>query len=195
MRWLPNIKNRHGVLAYSGQKMIWSRLRLALLVFVLMIVVLYVADSDRDRIIAGVVLLCSILWIVVEAISLYQNKPMLVLTPDGLAFKLEWVRYFLIPWHQVRSVDTADVEGYDFVAKVPQLYQGVTVIRVSRDFYEKHLNPGSFLLQGPGWENLFQDKGDEVQMVLHHSMLPDVTGPQLRQEVETRWKAFRGNPE
>src|SRR4029077_9949591 len=66
----------------------------------------------------------------------------------------------------------------------------VTVVLLSRQFYDSHIFVRSFLLRGPGWKANFIPKGELVQVALHHTLLA-VEPRALRQAVEARWHAFR----
>jgi WD40 repeat protein len=68
------------------------------------------------------------------------------------------------------------------------------MVEVSRRFYDRFIHVDSFLQRGPGWDNIFIQEGDAVQIALHGEMLP-VKSEVLRAEIEERWKAFRDQPQ
>jgi hypothetical protein len=117
------------------------------------------------------------------------GKPMLVLSPAGIRLHIEWVKDIDIPWREVRGVDTIDITGMIRGIKVE--FPGVTVVLVSREFYDKHIYIDSLFLRGPGWDTNFIPKGSMVQVALQHEALP-ATAAELRAAVEARWLAFRG---
>ncbi|MDX2234326.1 MAG: hypothetical protein NW200_07490 [Hyphomonadaceae bacterium] len=124
--------------------------------------------------------------------ALYQmlvsRKPMLVLSPEGLCVRIPGVKSVLIPWREVRGVDTADISA-DFRGQ-STTFKDVTVVLVSRSFYKRHIHVASWLIRGPGWDAHFVPAGDTVQVALHHKVLL-TTAEELRTAVEARWHAFR----
>lgn len=117
-----------------------------------------------------------------------RPKPLLVLSPRGLEKCLDTLKTFLIPWHEVKGVETADITGRYRGRTVT--VTGVTVVLVTRAFYDQHIHVDSFLLRGPGWEFHFIPKSDLVQVALHHDNY-GVTAIELREAVTFRWQAFR----
>jgi hypothetical protein len=122
--------------------------------------------------------------------TLFPGKPLLELSPAGLRLHIEWVKDVLIPWHEVRGVETIDVTGR--VRGQTVYLPGVTAVLVSRPFYDRHIHVNSWLLRGPGWDTNFIPKDSMVQIALHHQALP-VGAQELRAAVEARWRAFRGD--
>jgi hypothetical protein len=117
------------------------------------------------------------------------GKPRLLLSPAGLRIHFEWHKDIVIPWREVQGVDTADIQAR--FRGTPVLFAGVTVVLVSRAFYDRHIHERSWFLRGPGWDTWFIPKGDQVQVALHHEALP-ATAQELRTAVEARWRAFGG---
>ena len=122
-----------------------------------------------------------------------RPKPMLVLSPKGVQITIDMLKTFLIPWHEVKGVDTIDITG-TYRGDTLTIF-GVTVVLVTRAFYDRHIHVDSFIMRGPGWEFHFVPKsdpviGDVVQVALHHGNLP-ATAIELREAVMFRWKAFR----
>jgi hypothetical protein len=116
-------------------------------------------------------------------------KPLLVLSPEGIGMRIEGARQFLIPWSEVRGVESIDVTGYRGAR-----FRNVTAVLVTRAFYERVIHVDSFILRGPGWGSIFIPRGDDMMLVaLHDSVLP-VTAAELRTAVEARWRAFGPAP-
>jgi hypothetical protein len=68
----------------------------------------------------------------------------------------------------------------------------VTMVLVSKQFYDRHIFIDSFLLRGPGWNANFITQGALVQCALQHELV--AAEPQaLRQAVTARWLAFRAS--
>lgn len=127
------------------------------------------------------------------------GKPIFTLSPAGIGHR--WVRQVLIPWHEVHAVERADIvtrlfnpvsliSGSQALLYRTSLYPDVTVIVVSRQFYERRLHVNSFWLRGPGWKGNFIPYGDAVQVALHHELV-SADRQQLRHAVTSRWLAFR----
>lgn len=117
-----------------------------------------------------------------------RPKALLVLSPKGVQIHIDTLKTFLIPWHEVKGVETADISG-TFRGRTVH-FSGVTVVLVSRAFYDARIHVDSFLLRGPGWDFKFIPKGDMVQVALHHEALP-ATAIELREAITARWQAFR----
>ncbi|CAN7645145.1 hypothetical protein LJR090_005687 [Bosea sp. LjRoot90] len=129
------------------------------------------------------------------------GKPLFALSPAGIDYRIPWVKQVLIPWHEVQAVEAADIvtklfNPMSLFASGPtllyrtSLHPDVTVIVVSRQFYETVLHVNSFLLRGPGWNGNFIPYGETVQVALHHELVA-ADRQQLRQAVRSRWLAFR----
>lgn len=122
-----------------------------------------------------------------------RPKPLLVLSPKGVQITLDTLKTFLIPWHQVKGVETTDITAR-YRGRTETIF-GVTVVLVTRAFYDEHIHVNSFIMRGPGWDFHFVPKndpvmGDLVQVALHHGNLP-ASAIELREAVTFRWKAFR----
>jgi hypothetical protein len=115
-------------------------------------------------------------------------RPMLTLSPAGLRLHMDFVKTVLIPWHAVQGVDSIDISGR--VGRNDVFLPGVTVVLVTRAFYDRHIHVRSWFLRGPGWDVNFVPKGDMMQVALQHEALP-ATAAELRAAVEARWSAFR----
>lgn len=121
------------------------------------------------------------------------GKPIIVLSPEGIRYRIPMVKEVMIPWADVRGVDTIDIK-----ARVPRVpwrvtYRDVTVFAVSKRFYDEHLHVDSFFQRGPGWNVHFISKGHVVQIALHKEAFRWPPA-ELRAALETRWKAFRDGP-
>lgn len=119
--------------------------------------------------------------------SLKRGTPLLVLSPAGLRIHVDFVKTIEIPWREVRGVEKDNVTG-TFRGE-PVRFDDVTVVLVSKDFYDRHIHIHDFLLRGPGWEQNFIVKGDMVQVALHHAAM-NATSAELFTAAQTRWRAF-----
>jgi hypothetical protein len=134
------------------------------------------------------------------AIALFRSSkpapPLFVLSPAGILYRIPWVKEFLVPWAEIQGVDTIDHTTMLWATRYPHevTFQNVTVVLVSKAFYDRHIFVDSLLLRGPGWGNIFIPKGPSIQMALHHELV-SAEPRALREAVESRWLAFRDRPE
>ncbi len=130
------------------------------------------------------------------------GRPLFTLSPAGIHYRIPWVKEFLIPWREIQGVDTINIVtqqsslAWLFVDNVQPPYRNtlffddVTVVLVSKQFYNSQIFVRSYFLRGPGWKANFIPKGTLVQTALHHTLV-SVKPRALRQAVEARWHAFR----
>jgi hypothetical protein len=171
----------------------WQLLAGGLFLFVFGVVFAYVQPSDftlYDWAMTVFSIVGGAFACIYELVRLLlPPKPLVVLSPQGLRMRIEWVKEFLIPWREVRGVDTIDVTAR--FGREVMFVPGVTVVLVSKAFYDRYIYVGSWILRGPGWDSNFVPKGDMVQVALHHLLL-DASAAELRLGVELRWRAFGG---
>jgi hypothetical protein len=137
----------------------------------------------------------------IAALSLWRRfrrgRPLYVLSPMGIHIRGPWVKKeILIPWREVREVDTIDFTVRHWLTKYPRNleYRGVTVALVSKEFYDEHIHIDSLFWRGPYWhKTAFIAKGELVQCALHAEIV-SIDPKLLREAVEARWRAFRGQP-
>ena len=177
-------------LAYGGQKMGKQFLRLGVLAVALGgILVLLGLDKPFDWMLAVACLALGIPLTIYGLVKwLAPPTPALVISPQGIRQYLDFVKTIDIPWHEVRGVDSIEISGK--VGGDHHHLRNVTVVLVTRDFYNRRIHVGSWLMRGPAWHMLYIPKGDMVQVALHHEMV-EASAAELREAVEWRWKAFR----
>jgi hypothetical protein len=194
-------------LEYRSATAIVRLLPTGLLLVFLGLVIFALVDLDREPwTIIGIVL-CWVTGAALVGLTLWRRsnpgKPLFTLAPDGIHYRIPLVKQVLIPWHEIQSVDTIDVEaGYwsiFWAAQNPSLMyntfvvRNVTVLLLPRPFYDKWIHVDSFFLRGPAWKANFIPKGSLMQMALHHEFV-SVEPRALREAVEARWLAFRKRP-
>jgi hypothetical protein len=125
-----------------------------------------------------------------------RGRPVYVLSPEGIVIRIGFVKNILIPWRESQAVDTIEITVWHWLTRYPHhmTYRDVTVVLVSRAFYDARVHIGSMFLRGPYWHEVsFIQKGELTQCALHHELVS--TEPQaLRAAVEARWQAFRDQP-
>jgi hypothetical protein len=172
----------------------------------LLIVVLVDAGAKRDVGTSIAIVLSLVTGSAIIGVALWRRaspgKPLFTLSPAGIHYRIPGVKDFLIPWREIQGVDTIDIvtSGWsppvwlfvdNWYYRPRTLAAGnVTVVLLSRQFYDSHIFVRSFLLRGPGWKANFIPKGELVQVALHHTLVA-VEPRALRQAVEARWHAFR----
>ena len=118
-----------------------------------------------------------------------------MLAPDGIHIRWPLIKEILVPWNEIKGVDTIDIplRHWFWRSYLGMTSAGATVFVVSKEFYDAHIHLDSFILRGPGWHNTFVVRGDLVQCALHPE--PVWADPRLlRKAVEERWLAFRDQP-
>ena len=81
--------------------------------------------------------------------------------------QIEGATEFLIPWTEVHGVDSISIEGFRGA-----IFDNVTVVLVTQDFYDRVIHVDSFIRRGPGWDQFFIPRDGMMQVALHHAFLP-----------------------
>jgi hypothetical protein len=163
-------------------------------------------DTDREPLTLVGVALCLLAGGGVIGVALWRRsrhgEPLFTLSQAGLHYRIPWVKERLIPWREIRGVETTAVDAryWMFASSttsgnwIPSYrtvtFHDVTVVLVSKQFYDSQIFVSSALLRGPGWNANFIPKGELVQIALHHEIV-SVEPQALRAAVEARWHAFR----
>ncbi|MGQ0684657.1 hypothetical protein [Bradyrhizobium sp.] len=178
-------------LTYTSSKVGWWFLKYGVVALAAGAVLVWLQPSDFGAfqwMMVGLALAIGAASAVYGFVRWHSPQPMLTLSPAGLRLHMDFVKTVLIPWHAVQGVDSIDISGR--VAGKSVFVPGVTVVLVTRTFYDRHIHVNSWFLRGPGWDTNFIPKGDLVQVALQHEALP-ATAAELRTAVEGRWSAFR----
>ncbi|QHO72518.1 hypothetical protein ACH79_07690 [Bradyrhizobium sp. CCBAU 051011] len=176
-----------------------------LLLIFLGLLIYALVDLDREPwTIVGIVL-CWVLGAGLVAVTLWRRsnpgKPLFTLSPAGIHYRIPFVKEVLIPWREIQAIGTIDVEAtywsfFQFgnvATRNLMILRDVTVVLLSKSFYDQRIFVDSPILRGPGWSANFIPKGSQVQMALHHELV-SVEPKALREAVEARWLAFRDTP-
>ena len=181
----------NAVLTYDSGKLGWKFIQTGALALAAAVVLVLVRPSHADVFHWLMTILAFVLGTACTFFGLARWRsplPMLTLSPAGIRLRIDFVKTVLIPWQAIHGVDTIDIRGR-FAGQTVYL-PGVTVVLVSRSFYDRYVHVSSWILRGPGWDTNFIPKGDMVQVALQHEALP-ATAAELRAVVEARWNAFR----
>lgn len=195
----------HQTLEFRSTTAVVRLLPTGLLLIFLGLLIYGLVDLDREPwTIIGIVL-CWVLGAVLVGFTLWRRsnpgRPLFTLSPAGIHYRIPLVKEVLIPWREIQAIGTIDVEATywsffqfgHFATRHLLLLRDVTVVVLSKPFYDQRLFVDSALLRGPGWSANFIPKGAQVQMALHHELV-SVDPRALREAVEARWLAFRDTP-
>jgi hypothetical protein len=190
----------HETLEYRADTAIVRLLPVSLALCFLGLLGFAVYDADRpstEMVLAICVLVAAGVGITAFALWRRSNrgKPVFVLSPTGVHYRIAWVKDILIPWREIKGIDTIEITSSNWSIRNPGTitFSNVTAILVSKKFYDAHIYVDSLFLRGPGWENIFIPKGALVQVALHHELV-SVEPRALREAVEARWHALRNPP-
>lgn len=173
----PKFTDVNYILKFGREKI--GRFFLGLGVVCLAVGILGVSfDQSRDR--KPTTYLLVVLGFALTGYGMHRTfdtrRPLLVLSPAGLALDIEWARNFVVPWHEVRSIKKTS--------------QGIVAATVSKDFYDRNIHVANPLLRGPGWGNAFIRSGDSVEIRLSSKVIA-ASLDEIFTALETRWAAFR----
>lgn len=123
--------------------------------------------------------------------TVFRGRPLLALSPDGIVWNFGNGEV-AVPWSEVQGVETVTftATGRSYRGTYSQRLADTTMVLVSREFYDRHIDPRSDFMRGPYWEWFYRPQGEVVQVALHHKMF-GVSPREVRGPVEARWKAFR----
>ncbi len=177
------------ILTFGREKLVRNMLRFALIAGVVGVLSVLVGGDDAELYFVGWGLIVfAVGWAAWEfSKTTRPQKPLVVLSPEGIHMRIEGATEFDIPWSEVRGVDSITVEGFRGA-----VFDHVTAVLVTRNFYDRVIHVDSFLLRGPGWDQVFIPYDAMMQVALHHEILP-VTAADLLAAVEARYRAF-GRP-
>ncbi|MCW5681687.1 MAG: hypothetical protein KF794_08375 [Xanthobacteraceae bacterium] len=176
------------------ERLVWSRgklHRMRMTVFVLgtaaAITGAFIVEKDLQRFALGVAAAVFLGFAVYDLFRTLENAALIELLPAGIIFRTT-NEDFIVPWNEIHGVNTIDVHA-EFRGR-EEIYPGVTVVLVSKLFYDRVIHEGWMIMRGPGWDAHFIPEGDKMQLALHHEILP-ATAAEVRRQVEERWKFFK----
>jgi hypothetical protein len=204
----PGGPDVHQILEYRTATAIVRLLPTGLLMIFLGLFIFVLADPGREPVatylgiplvlVTGSALIGFALWTRAN-----PSKPVYTLSPAGVHYQIPWVKEFLIPWHEIQGTNTINFvttqwlptflffDKYWGPYRSTSIFRDVTVVLVSKQFYDSQIFVPSYFLRGPGWKTkFFIPKGALVQTALHHTLV-SVEPQALREAVEARWHAFR----
>lgn len=195
-----SVPDIHQILEYRADTAIVQLLPVGLALLFLGLFTFALFDTDRlsaETFLAACVLVVAGTGIAAFALWRRSNrsKPVFVLSPMGVHYRIPWVKEFVIPWREIRGIDTIDITSWNWSLRNPDTmtFSDVTVILVPKKFYDAHIHVDSLFLRGPAWGNVFIPKGALVQVALHRELV-SVEPRALREAVTARWHAFRDQP-
>lgn len=173
---------------WSRYKLHRARLIMAMLGTLSGVAIATLGKSNFDFVLGWGTLAISFPWAFYEIYCLMKpNSALIELLPEGIIFR-NTTENFIVPWNEIKAVDTIDIHTQMRGRKI--VFGGVTVVVVSKEFYDRVIHVDNFIMRGPGWDANFIPKGDrQMQLALHHEVLP-VNADEVRRQVEERWKVF-----
>lgn len=196
---MSNTAEIHATRSFGYERFLWTRIPWAIGAIALSLFILAVANSgsatdSKARFAAAILLVLSIIFIGYAAHRrLNPAKPALQLSPSGVLYRRTRNHEVLIPWREIEGVASIDITTC-WTNGLPITYRDVTAITVSEAFYRRHLDPGSIWKRGPYWDLHFIPLGTRMQVALHHEIFM-IPAAEMRDAVESRWRAFSGRPE
>jgi hypothetical protein len=118
------------------------------------------------------------------------SRPILMLTPAGVAFHRPWLSDVFIPWQDVQGVGPLEIARPGLPAST---HPNAIAVTVTSAFYDRHIAPKRSVLAPPGSEMMFQPKDAMMQMVVTSHEVA-VAPENYRVPMEARWQAFRDRP-
>lgn len=183
-----------------NKRLVWSRSkfhRKRLVVFVIgtlaaVAAALWLTDKELHRWGFGALAVVFFGMCLYDTVRIFEpNSALIELLPQGIIFRTT-TEHFIVPWREIKSVDTIDITA-EFNGQ-EDTFHDVTVIAVSKLFYDRVVHIDSYIMRGPGWDAHFIDKdANTVQLALHHNILP-ASAEEIRRQVEERWKVLRELP-
>lgn len=176
-------------------RLVWNRAKLhrkRLIVFVAgtiaAVIAVWLADKELHRWAFGA---AAVVFLGFSLYDLFRwlepGSALIELLPQGIIFRTT-TEHFIVPWTEIKGVDTIDIAA-EFRGR-EETYEGVTVILVSRLFYDRVVHVDSYIMRGPGWDAHFIEKdANTMQLALHHELLP-ASAEEIRRQVEERWRVF-----
>lgn len=203
----PAVDDIHQTRVFRAEKFLMRQWPYALLLIALGGIVLALMDhdgsysaSDRKALIAAFVLIAAGFAFIIYTFvrDAKPHKPSYELSPQGITNRLATKRELFIPWDEIYGIDTIDIVRTDW-ARVLRYGYGtinfphVTVVKVSKRFYDQNIHIDSMFTRGPFWSYHFIPDADLVMVSLMHEMVA-VSPDDMRDAVEDRWRAFSNNP-
>jgi hypothetical protein len=176
-------------------RLVWSRAKLhrkRMIMFAIgtlaAVVIVLLADSPRERWgfgIAGFVFFCFCFYDIYKMME--PNSALIELLPQGIIYRVT-TEDFIVPWNEIKGVDTINI--HTAFGGRAETYPGVTVILVSKLFYDRVVHVDTLIMRGPGWGAWFVPRdANTMHIALHHNIIP-ASAETIRREVEERWKVF-----
>jgi hypothetical protein len=107
-----------------------------------------------------------------------------------MLYRIPATKEVFVPWHEGQGMESIDISGTNWLGLK---FRNVTVALVSKSFYDANIFIDSVFKRGQYWRYQFIPKGDMVQIAVHYE-LQAIPAAEVREAVESRWRAFSGHP-
>jgi len=180
----------HATRKFGTEKYLIRKVPFAIGFILFGLLILYLADEDTEGRVLGLLFIGASIAFIVLALHRRDTpqQAFVELSSAGILYRLGG-KDFRIPWKEVRDLRLIDIRR----TKGRSL-RDITAIVVSRDFYEANMPIRSWWGKGPAWGEFFVNKGETVNIGFDHEVM-SVSGGELWNEIEARWRAFSGNPD
>jgi hypothetical protein len=185
----------HRERAFGSEQYMLRQIPLAAILFVLGIATL-VWPSEfqwQGHLIGAALALASLAYIVFACFRAFvPGPPRLVLSRDGIRQRLSHGRILHIPWDEVQGVIYVDHRLMN-VRGFWQTVRDVPAVLVSPAFYERVMPHQPFMRRSLNWGHFAEPRNGAMLVLFRHDYLG--TRPRdLREALETRWRAFSRHP-
>jgi hypothetical protein len=185
----------HGERAFGSEDYMLRQIPLAAILFALgSVALLWPLEFSWPKYLTGAALaLGSVGYIVFASIRAFvPGPPRLVLSKDGIRQRLSHGRILHIPWDEVQGVIYFDHRLMN-VRGFWQTVRDVPAVLVSPAFYERVMPHQPFMRRPLNWGHFAEPRDGAMLVLFRH----DYLGTQrrdLREAIETRWRAFSRHP-
>jgi hypothetical protein len=186
----------HRTLKYGSERFLIGQIPLAA-IFLMLGIATLLWPSDvtwQGQFVGAALAMASFAFIVLALFRRYvaPGPPRLVLSPDGIHQRLSHNRTLHIPWDEVQSVVSVDHRLVNIAGYVQTILK-VPAVVVSRAFYDSVMPIQAWMRQPLNWGH-FAESDNGVVRILFRPAFLGTRGTELRQAIESRWRAFSRHP-
>jgi hypothetical protein len=185
----------HRERAFGSERYILRQIPLVAILFALgSVALVWPSEFEwQGHLIGAALALASFAYIVFACIRAFvPGPPRLVLAKDGIRQRLSHGRILNIPWDEVQGVLTVDQRLMN-VRGFWQTVRDVPAVAVSPAFYERVMPQQPFMRRPLNWGHFAEPRDGTVLVLFRHDFL-GTRSQDLREAIETRWRAFSRHP-
>jgi hypothetical protein len=185
----------HRERAFGSERYILRQIPLVAILFALgSVALVWPSEFEwQGHLIGAALALASFAYIVFACIRAFvPGPPRLVLAKDGIRQRLSHGRILNIPWDEVQGVLTVDQRLMN-VRGFWQTVRDVPAVAVSPAFYERVMPQQPFMRRPLNWGHFAEPRNGTMLVLFRHDFL-GTRSQDLREAIETRWRAFSRHP-